>query len=83
MVSLNANNQTITFCGVGANHQNSIVERRIRTVTEIAMTILLHAQRYWPEFVYTMRWMFSVKAVIDGLNFLQLYLDGNNPTLKF
>ena len=45
MTSLNAKNQTITFCGIGAHHQNGIVERRIRTVTKIARTIIFHAQR--------------------------------------
>ena len=45
MASLNANNQTITFCGVGAHHHNGIVEQRIPTVTKIARTIIFHAQR--------------------------------------
>ena len=39
MVSLNTNNQTITFYGVGAHHHNGIFERRIWNVTEIARTI--------------------------------------------
>ena len=43
MASLNANNQTITFCGVGAHHHNGIVEQRIWTVNKIARTIILHA----------------------------------------
>ena len=43
MASLNANNQIITFCGVGAHHQNGIVEQRIRTVTKIPRTFILHA----------------------------------------
>ena len=29
LASINNNDQTITFCGVGAHHQNGIVERRI------------------------------------------------------
>ena len=44
MASLNANNHTITFCGVGAHHQNGIVERSIWTVTGISRTIFLHDQ---------------------------------------
>ena len=38
-----AAHQTITFCGVGAHHQNGIAERRIRDITENARTSLLHA----------------------------------------
>ena len=43
----------------------------------------MHAQRYWPEFVDTMLFPFSVKAAIEQFNFLQLNLDGNTQTAKF
>ncbi len=46
LASINSNNQTITFCGVGAHHQNGVIERRIRVVTETARTLLLHAQHH-------------------------------------
>ena len=82
MASLNANNQKITLCGVRYHHHNGIVDRRIQTVTEIVRTIILHAQRYWPECVGTMIWPFDVKAAIKILKFLQLDLDGNTPTAK-
>ena len=82
MASLNANIQTITFCGVGAHHQNGISEQRILTVTKISRTILLHAQHYWPEFVDTILCPFAVKAAIDKLNLFQLDLYGNAPTVK-
>ena len=83
MASLNSNNHTITFCGVGAHLQNGIVEIRIWNVTKISRTIILHAQRYWLECVDTMLWPFAVKVVIERLNFLQPDLDGNTPTAKF
>ena len=35
-------NQTITFCGVGAHHQNGVAEKRIRDLTEHARTMLIH-----------------------------------------
>ena len=83
MASLNANNQTIIFCGFGAHHNNGIVEKRIRTVIEISRTILVHAKRCWPECVDTILWKFAVRAAIEILNFLQLDLDGHTPTTKF
>ncbi|KAL7461329.1 hypothetical protein ACHAXS_003146 [Conticribra weissflogii] len=54
LASINSNDQTITFCGVGAHHQNGVIERRIWVLTETARTLLLHAQRHWPECVDTM-----------------------------
>ena len=48
-VKLNA--QNITFCGVNAHHQNGIVERHNRTLTDSARTMLLQAEQMWPEAV--------------------------------
>ena len=36
--------QKITFCGVGAHHQNAVVERKIKELTNAARTVLLHAK---------------------------------------
>ena len=47
--SLNSQNQTIYFSGVGANHQNGAEEREIQTITKIARTILLHEILMWPD----------------------------------
>ncbi len=79
MAALDANNQTITFCAAGAYHQNGIVERQIRVITEVAQTLLLHAQRHWPKCVDTMLWPFAIKAAIKRMNCLQVDLDGNTP----
>ena len=40
--------QDLIFCGVGAHHQNDISERKIKDVTLISRTMLLHEIRYWP-----------------------------------
>ena len=37
--------QRITFSGVGAHHQNGVIERKNRELTDAARTVLLHAQR--------------------------------------
>ena len=41
--SIQAANQTLSFCGVNAHHQNGKAERKIKEVTEAARTALLHA----------------------------------------
>jgi hypothetical protein len=54
-------NQTITFCTVGAHHENRIVERRIEEPTLISCTLLLHAKCHWPDYITTMMWPFALK----------------------
>ncbi len=46
--------QKITFCAVGAHHQHGIVEQRIKELTLISCTLLLHAKRHWPNYITTM-----------------------------
>ncbi len=53
-------NQSITFCAVGAHHQNGIVERHIKELTLISRTLLLHAKRHWPDYITTMMWPFAL-----------------------
>jgi hypothetical protein len=47
--SIQENHQTISFSGVGAHHQNGIAEKRIGDLQRRATTLLLHAQRRWPD----------------------------------
>jgi anaerobic ribonucleoside-triphosphate reductase len=42
-----AQNHILTLCGVGSHHQNGIAEIYIRTLTEKARTMLLHAMIPW------------------------------------
>jgi hypothetical protein len=37
-------NQKITYCAVGAHHQNGIVKRQFKKLTLISRTLLLHAK---------------------------------------
>ena len=39
-------NQTITLCAVGGHHQNGIVERKIKELTVIDRTLILHEIRH-------------------------------------
>ena len=61
-------NQSISFCGVGAHHQNAIAERGIKELTLISSTILLHAQQHWPEMISTILWPLALKAACERLN---------------
>ena len=76
-------NQKITYCAVGAHHQNGIVERRIKELTLIARTLLLHAVRHWPGFITTMLWPFALKEAAYRLNKLTIDDDGRSNEAKF
>ena len=47
--ALEHDGQIIKKSGVGANHQNSVAERAIGTVQNMARAILLHLQLHWPD----------------------------------
>ena len=51
--------QLITFCGVGAHHQNGIIERHISLLSNASRTLLLHAQQRWPNAITTILWPFA------------------------
>ena len=71
-------NQTITLCAVVGHHQNVIVERKIKELTLIARTLLLHAIRHWPEYTTTMMWPFALKEAAFCLNKLSIRTDGRS-----
>lgn len=56
--------QTIQFSGVGAHHQNGIAERAIRTITNSARSMLLHAMIHWPGQVDLNLWPFAVEYAV-------------------
>ena len=73
------NNQDLTFCGVGAHHQNGIVENRNKILTQGARTLLLHGMRMWPQMIDSMFWPFAFKAMAERINSLQINSDGSTP----
>ena len=72
-------NQKISFCGVGAHHQNGIIERHIGLLTTSTRTLLLHAKRHWPEAISTILWPFAWKAAERRHNILHVNEGGSSP----
>ena len=68
--SLAESQQTITFSGVGAHHQNSTAERAIGTVTGMCRTMMLHAKMRWPKAVTASLWPMAMKHAQHLMNHL-------------
>ena len=60
--------QGLSYSGVGAHHQNAIVERRIKELQELARTMLSHANRRWPRAVNAHLWPYAVRMANIVLN---------------
>ena len=53
-------NQKLSFCGVNAHHKNGVAERAIRTVSECARALMLHAALHWDHEVTSDLWPMAV-----------------------
>lgn len=63
-------NQQIHYCGVNAHHKNSVAERAIRTVSELARALLLHASTHWPDGLDGTLWPMAVDHAVYLYNTL-------------
>jgi hypothetical protein len=69
MNSIEEKGQNISFSGMGAHHQNGIAEKRMGELQRRATTILLHAQRRWPNAINTHLWTYAIRAANDSRNY--------------
>jgi hypothetical protein len=63
--------QCMKFCGVNAHHQNGIAECHIRSITEAARTMLIHAMISWPDIITEQLWPYALR--------LAVHLHNNTP----
>ena len=75
--------QCLTFCWVDNHHRNRITEWIIKQLTLASRTMLLHAQRFWPEYISSMLWPFALLAAADRINNMHIDMDGMTPNMKF
>lgn len=75
--------QGLTFCGVGAHHQNGVAERMIQTMTTAARAMLVHALSVWPEAITIALWPYALFHACDRHNRLHLDKLGYTPLERF
>ena len=60
--------QTQSFCGVSAHHQNGVAERKIKSVINLARAMLFNAMIRWPDTIHLSFWPYAVHYATDILN---------------
>ena len=76
---VNWKDQKITFCAVGAHHQNGIMKHKNKMLTLAASTFLLRGIGMWPQMINTIFWLFVFKAAAKRHNLLSLDGQGQMP----
>ena len=65
---VNSLDQSISYCGFGAHHQNGIVERYIRTMVEKSRPVLLNAYARWPKPMKMELWTYEFRHIVTQWN---------------
>ena len=61
--------QTLSFCGVNANHQNGKAKNRIKDITNGSRTALIvHAAHRWPKAIHSSLWLAALKTYVNVRN---------------
>ena len=60
--------QGLSFAATNAHHQNGKAEVRIRHLQEMAWSMLLHANKRWPDFISAHLWPYDVRMANDSIN---------------
>ena len=81
--SIEDNGQAIKFSGIGAHHQNGVVEHTIKTISSWARTMLLHAMIHWPEQNHLTLWPYAFEHAIFLWNNLLSRTSGIAPLELF
>ncbi|MGL5500991.1 MAG: hypothetical protein ACRDCK_07565, partial [Plesiomonas shigelloides] len=66
--SCSESHQGLSFAGVNAHHQNGRAERRVRSLQDMARTMLIHANHRWPQAITPNLWPYALRAANDSLN---------------
>jgi hypothetical protein len=51
--------QSVSFCSANAHFQNSIAEKRIQDLQDLAWTMLVHTKHHWPKAINAHLWPYA------------------------
>ena len=74
-----AQRQTMSYCGVGAHHQNGRVEKLIRDLQDHGRMVLLHVQQRWPDAVCENLWPYAFALCVEICKWTPRLTDGKIP----
>ena len=60
--------QGLSFAATNAHHQNGKAEVRIRHLQEMARSMLLHANKRWPEVISAHLWPYAIRMANESIN---------------
>ncbi|MCA1806890.1 MAG: GAG-pre-integrase domain-containing protein, partial [Actinobacteria bacterium] len=61
LADIETQDQTISYSGVGAHHQNGVSERGIQTVSKWALAMMMHQLIHWPAQFDPALWPFALE----------------------
>jgi Reverse transcriptase (RNA-dependent DNA polymerase) len=61
-------NQQIHYCGANAHHKNGVAERAVKSISNMARAMLLHASSHWKDNVDASLWPMAVKYAVHLFN---------------
>ena len=73
-------NQATRYTGVGAHHQNGIVERRIQTLLDMSRSMLIHAHNKWNNVITVNLWTLEMSYATRCTNSISLSHNDSKST---
>ena len=73
----------MSYCRVGAHHQNGVAERGLQTITRWALAMMMHQLVHWPEYFDPALWPFALDHAVHIWNNLPKERGGLTPNELF
>ena len=79
----NAQQQSLSYCGINAHFQNGITKRCIRDLQEETRTSMLYAMNKWKRMNFICLWPYAMRHANDVANAMPRKVEDISPLEKF